>query len=329
VTGRPDTDAGTANVATAPESRCPVCGADRSMPFAAARDIEYRTSDAVYDYLQCGACDTVFLKNPPADRLHEIYPKNYYSYQVGGQTGLLQGIKRHVDARVFRKLLADIPGGELAVLDVGGGWGWLLSLLRSISPRVRETHEVDIDEEARARAESEGHAFHCVRIEDFESARQFDLILLLNLIEHVEDPRSVLTAVRGMLSPRGRVLIKTPNTDTWDRRLFQHRNWGGFHCPRHFVLFTKGSLTRLAGDCGLDVVSATYTQGGPQWAPSILGWLADRGWATVTSQRPMYQHPLYGPLQALGAALDYLRMPFAPTAQMFVALKGSVGQSES
>ena len=300
---------------------CPVCGQTEPSLFAKARDIEYRSADTTYRYLECSDCRTVFLERPPLDRLHEIYPKNYYSYEADGQAGVLQRIKSHLDRRLFRKIFRDIPGDKLAALDVGGGWGWLLSLAKAVEPRLTETHEVDIDEAARERAEAAGHSFHCCRIEEFESDRQFDLALLLNLIEHVSDPRAVLTATARMLSPGGRMLIKTPNTDTWDRRLFQHRNWGGYHCPRHFVLFTKDGLTRLAHECGLEVVSATYTQGGPQWAPSILGVLAERGLASVTPERPMYKHPLYGPLLAVGAAIDFVRMPFAPTAQMFLQLK--------
>jgi SAM-dependent methyltransferase len=207
------------------------------------------------------------------------------------------------------------------VLDVGGGTGWMLTLLRQLSPRIAETHEVDIDSQAQADAEAAGHVFHCCMIEDFETDRKFDLILMLNLIEHVADPAGVLRAASQLLSPQGLLLIKTPNVDTLDQRIFRHRNWGGFHCPRHFVLFTMGGFKALAERCGLEVVEAKYTQGGPQWACSVMALFTRWGLTSVTFERPMPQHPLYNPLQMAGAAFDFCRLPLAKTAQMFVSLR--------
>ena len=107
-------------------------------------------------------------------------------------------------------------------------------------------------------------------------------------------------------------------SDTLDCRLFQAHNWGGFHCPRHWVLFNQRGLRDLARRCGLECVWARYTQGAPQWTNSILGWLADRGMLAVTRARPMHLHPLHAPLLAFTAAFDFARLPFMPTAQMFL-----------
>jgi SAM-dependent methyltransferase len=301
---------------------CPTCASENSSFHADARDTEYCTTDHVYTYLQCEDCQTVFLVSPPVDQLALIYPPSYYSYQADADGhSLLQGLKSILDGRMFKHLLSQIPGEKLSVLEVGGGSGWLLTQIRKLSTRVTETHVVDIDAGAQAAAERAGHSFHRARVEEFAASHSFDLILMLNLIEHVADPRHVLQAMERVLSPNGLILIKTPNTATWDRRLFQHRNWGGFHCPRHFVLFTKANFINLAEQCGLDCVEATYTQGAPQWTTSVLGWMSGRGWITVTGEKPMYRHLLYGPLLALFAGLDFIRKPFCPTAQMLITLK--------
>jgi len=304
------------------EKRCPVCGSSRASVFARARDVEYFTSDKFYTYALCGNCSSIYLESPPADRLDEIYPANYYSYEANQQSSSLPDrIKAFLDARLFRKLLRLIPNDNLRVLDVGGGSGWLLTLIRGVSPRVKSTHEVDIQERARSAAESAGHVYHCCRIEDFTSPESYDLILLLNLIEHVVDPAAVLVAMRGHLSPHGLILIKTPNVDTLDCRLFRNHNWGGFHCPRHFVLFNRQSMVDLGQRCGLRVQKIIYTQGAPQWAASILGWLGLKGWVRISADRPLYQNRLYPYLCGLFAAFDLVRSPFMETAQMFVVFQ--------
>ena len=302
--------------------QCPVCGGSQAEDFAQARDVEYYTSDKFYSYLRCRSCLSVYLPSPPADRLAEIYPSNYYSYEPARQfTSLLERIKAYLDSRLFRKLLRLIPSDNLRVLDVGGGSGWLLSLIRGASPRVKSTHEVDFQERARSAAESAGHVYHCCRIEDFSSPESFDLILLLNLIEHVVDPANVLVAMRKLLSPQGLILIKTPNVDTLDCRLFRHNNWGGFHCPRHFVLFNRQSMIHLGQKCGLRVQQIIYTQGAPQWAASILGWFGLKGWVRISAERPLYKNRLYPFVCGLFAMFDLVRRPFMPTAQMFVVFR--------
>lgn len=299
---------------------CPVCQSADATLFAQARDFEYFTSEETYQYLECTHCGAVYLNHPPIDRLNEIYPSNYYSY-VSRQEGFFESVKQWLDGRLFKKSLDQIPGDGLSVLDVGGGAGWLLSLVRKLSPRVVQTHEVDVAESVRAAAEAAGHQFHCARIEEFETTERFDLILMLNLIEHVSDPVGVLSALSRLVSDRGLILVKTPNTDTLDRRIFQHRNWGGFHCPRHWVLFTMEGFTRLAEQCGLEVVEAKYTQGGPQWASSIMSLLTNWGLIKLSKARPISVHPLTGPLAAAAAAFDFFRKPVARTAQMFFTIR--------
>jgi len=301
---------------------CPVCDSVSTRVVAEARDTEYCTSDRTYAYAGCATCESLFLMAPPVDELHTIYPPSYYSYGEEGVGGSrLQAIKTWLDARMFRKLLDRLPGDALRVLDVGGGSGWLLTQIRQVSPRVAETHEVDIDPGAQAAAERAGHRFHCVTIEEFESEERFDLVLMLNIIEHVADPGRVLRAVEKCLRPGGLVLIKTPNAQTLDRTIFEQHNWGGFHCPRHFVIFTRSSFLALAARSGLDCLEARYTQGAPQWAASILGFLSLRGWVSVTADKPMQDHPLYGPLMAIFAAFDFVRIPVSATAQMWVTLR--------
>lgn len=315
---------------TSPERTqvCPVCGSAAIISFAKARDVEYYTSDTIYLYLECGQCKSVFLERPPADQLDKIYPANYYSYAPSPQlTSLTERIKAFLDARLFRRLLRKLPGDRLRILDVGGGSGWLLSTLRKVSSRVVETHEIDINEPARAEAEAAGHVFHCGRVEDFQSNDAFDLILLLNLIEHVADPGVILQRMQGLLSPNGLILIKTPNVDTLDCRIFRHQNWGGFHCPRHFVLFNRESLLSLGARCGLQTAETSYTQGAPQWACSVLGILGLKGWLDISPERPLYSHPLYPVICAITAAFDLARSPFMRTAQMFVVFRRAKDKS--
>ncbi len=214
-----------------------------------------------------------------------------------------------------------LPGETLRVLDVGGGTGWQLNLVRQADRRVSKTQIVDIDPSAGEIAGRDGHDYFCGTIEQFDGTDKFDLVLLLNIIEHVERPDRVLERIRDLLAPGGVALIKTPNYDALDARIFRHASWAGYHCPRHWVLFTHESFESLATRSGLRVEQFAFTQGAPFWTASILGALARRKWVEISREQPVVYHRLFPLLNAFFAAFDFLRRPFAKTSQMFFLLK--------
>jgi 2-polyprenyl-3-methyl-5-hydroxy-6-metoxy-1,4-benzoquinol methylase len=302
-----------------PAPPCPVCGSADAIPWAVGWDAEYRTTDDRFTFHRCNGCGVLHIDPVPSDRLAEIYPSNYYAFATN-QKSPVHKVKDFLDRALFRKLLGPMAGPGLSVLDVGGGSGWHLDMIRRTDRRVAVTQVVDMDPGAAELARSKGHDYYCGIIEDYQTDRRYDLVLLLNLIEHVADPLAILTKVRSMLSPQGVVLVKTPNYESLDARCFRHRNWAGYHCPRHWVLFTRESFTGMAARAGLGVRRFTYTQGAHFWANSILYALAARGLISVTQDRPSVFHPLYPLLSGAFAGFDFLRRPFARTSQMFFIL---------
>src|SRR5262249_39486252 len=202
---------------------CGGCESRRTVAHARARDVEYFTSDVWFDYVRCLDCGTITLVDPPVDDLARIYPANYYSFQPAAQS-LAQRVKDALDRRLFRSCLRRLPDRPLAVMDVGGGQGHQLTLLRQLDPRVETSVVVDLDATAAEAAESHGHRYVQGRIEDYSPDVRFDLILALNLIEHVANPGTVLARLRDCLSSEGMLIVKTPNVASWDARLFRLRN---------------------------------------------------------------------------------------------------------
>ncbi len=299
--------------------RCLLCSSPDIEAWTTAQDAEYLTSMDRFSLYRCRTCDVLFIHPVPLNRLQEIYPANYYSF-VSQKKSLARDLKEWLDARMFRRILREIPGTSLRVLDVGGGSGWELNIVRNADARVKVTQVVDMDEGAAGHARANGHEYFCGRIEEYKTTQVFDLALALNLIEHVDDPLTILQKLRSMLAPDGRILIKTPNFRSLDERLFRHHNWAGYHCPRHWVIFTQESLSRLAAQAGLRVVEFSYTQGAPFWSASTLFMLERLGLVSITKERPVMYHPLFAPLGGVFAAFDLLRKPFARTSQMFFVL---------
>lgn len=75
-----------------------------------------------------------------------------------------------------------------------------------------------------------------------------------HVIEHVFDPVEMIDLMWAALRPGGVLLLATPNASS-DVHLHFGRHWRGLEAPRHLVLFTESTLTKLLVSAGFSVTS--------------------------------------------------------------------------
>src|SRR5260370_150357 len=80
----------------------------------------------------------------------------------------------------------------------------------------------------------------------------FDAVFAWMVVEHLEDPGTVLRKVAAALRPGGYFVFSVPNAGCWEFVAFRSR-WYGLDVPRHLWHFTPQTLARLLGACGLRV----------------------------------------------------------------------------
>jgi SAM-dependent methyltransferase len=297
---------------------CPVCGTRAEQLWATAHDVEYETTPETFSYWLCEPCDVLVIDPVPSDRLSEIYPPTYYS-SAGGEHAIARNrnfvtrTKARLDRRGFRRILREVRAGEPRLLDVGGGTGDIAAgLVEASGERARAT-VVDFDADTAAVARARGLEAVACRFEDFDTEERFDVVLMLNLIEHVDDPVAVMRKGAELVAPGGVVWIQTPNWRSLDARLFRKRDWAGLHCPRHWVLFSRLGLERALGRAGLAPRRIDYTQAGAFWAASALACLRTR--QPGRRGPPLVQDRLFLPLAAAGAAFDFATLRLRATSQ--------------
>ncbi|HXB42822.1 MAG TPA: class I SAM-dependent methyltransferase [Puia sp.] len=297
-------------------SICPVCRTN-GVFWCNAMDWEYRATDQTYTYLQCPLCLTLFIKRVPDAALSLIYPLDYYSFS-GKPANLVFKLKNSWDAGFYRSSLKSIASPALSVLDIGGGTGEVLDVIKTADKRIGYAEIVDIDQAAQNIAINKGYAYTCTTIEKYVTERKFHLILLLNVIEHVENPLPILNKAEEMLLPGGIIIIKTPNADSLDARVFKNYYWGGLHCPRHWIIFSDTSFKKIMESSNLTLKKISFTQGAPFWTYSILQLFRKK--AIHQKKKPLIEHPLFGILSIFFAAFDICRSVFSKTSQMFIVL---------
>lgn len=298
---------------------CPVCHRENIDLWSVAKDYEYFSVPGEFRYYHCNDCLAIFIHPVPIDQLKNIYPANYYSFHSQKKNIIIK-IKEWLDKRFFKKILKQIKEPTINVLDAGGGTGWMLDILKRTDKRIGFTQVVDIDPHAKKIAEEKKHFYFEGMIESFHTEKRFHLILLLNLIEHVADPLAVIQKAGELLQPGGMIVIKTPNTKSWDARLYRKTYWGGLHCPRHWIIFSEKSFRLMLNSTNLSIKKLEYTQGAPFWAFSIIASLYRKRMIHISAKKPIIYHWLFAPLSAFFAAFDFLRRPFAKTSQLFIIL---------
>jgi SAM-dependent methyltransferase len=115
------------------------------------------------------------------------------------------------------------------VLDIGAGGG---GIGRSIRPeKPAELVAVEVDPRAQIALKEVYEEVHA-GVEPL-SNRQFDTIILLDVLEHMVDPFGFLQTVQNLLAPGGQILISVPNVAHWSVRFpllllgrFEYRSRG-------------------------------------------------------------------------------------------------------
>jgi SAM-dependent methyltransferase len=120
----------------------------------------------------------------------------------------------------IREAVRSIPS-EGSVLDIGCGNGAILGEIRQLGSW--KLCGLESSETAVSLARSQGFdvrlADATTGLETLFEPETFDLIISVEVIEHVYDPRGLLRQAHSLLRPNGRLLLTTPYHGYWKNLL--------------------------------------------------------------------------------------------------------------
>lgn len=210
---------------------------------------------------------------PSDEETSRFYKKQYYDLiRQGGRAPELRRLMRGGEeaqtesAWMRATLYQDIeymarshaPG--MKVLDIGCGTGDLLAYLQS---RGFNVTGIEPSQEAASRAQERGLTVHETNLADFVGScrdgkhPKFDLITMVNVLEHVSNPVEILQTVKPLLESRGCIYLRVPNDFTEIQeaaRLKTGKSPWWIATPDHICYFNFKSLCGLLEKLGWEVM---------------------------------------------------------------------------
>jgi SAM-dependent methyltransferase len=229
-----------------PTNPCPICSAREGLPvYAYARDPITLDSFAV---LQCSKCGVTYTAPRPGS-MDRYYPGHYRSY--GPFIKYILG--RLYDLRVSRWTRLKPRGGS--ALEIGCGPGLMLASFQRRGWRVLGIER----SEAAAEAARRLLGVHMVTtsLEALPAEATFDLIIMFHVLEHIDEPLSLLRECAKRLAPGGHLIINVPNFASWQSRAAGSK-WFHLDTPRHLIHFTPQTLAATLERAGLRLTGVRF-----------------------------------------------------------------------
>jgi len=215
---------------------CPGCGSDSATAAGVAHGV---------DVMACARCRTLFTGRLPVE------DKDYGSfYAEGRNVAVPDFVLERLEETVAS--LARYRTSLNRWLDIGCGTG---TLLRAATNGGWNALGTEVAPAAVEAVRANGLQAMLGTTDQLDlPAGGFDVVSLVEVIEHVPDPDALLGDAARLLRPGGALYVTTPHGRSLSARLLGV-GWSVVSPPDHLQLFSIGGLRAALGRAGLSVRS--------------------------------------------------------------------------
>jgi 2-polyprenyl-3-methyl-5-hydroxy-6-metoxy-1,4-benzoquinol methylase len=198
---------------------------------------------------------------PSLEKLPSYYESEDYISHTDSKRTLFEKayhlVKRNALNNKVNLITKLIPQKGI-VLDIGSGTGDFLITAKSKGWKI-----VGLEPNPKAKkiAESKGVVFE-TSLETIPD-NSMDVISMWHVLEHVPNVEEQFAQLKRIVKPNGYIIIAVPNYKSFDAKYYKEF-WAAFDVPRHLWHFSKTSITKLAANFDLKLISVK-----PMWFDSF------------------------------------------------------------
>lgn len=225
------------------------------------------TDRSVYQFFECRHCSLIQMDPlPPTRAINQIYtfidvykrfqnlnPQARLADHLFGKS-LLLGYTNWCNQLRFSQVTKLVPSGRL--LDVGCSEGLFLEKFDPQKWRLFGL-EVNKNQARLTRQKIPSVQIFTQPLEKLKTRQRFDVITLWHVLEHLRDPRLVITKARSLQRKDGWLIIEIPNGRSFYFRLFG-KYWQPLLLPEHLHFWTEETIRLFLDSCGYRVEKVSY-----------------------------------------------------------------------
>jgi 2-polyprenyl-3-methyl-5-hydroxy-6-metoxy-1,4-benzoquinol methylase len=221
---------------------CPLCESPENSPIRILTQEKGKSRKSAI-LLKCRKCGLLFAEDCASDR-SRLYDESYWVWDVesGEAEKMIGETKKTAFAGQLGSLKKHINPEGKKILDVGTGFGYLLEVANELG---FDCHGIDISGKA---VEMSSRKFSGKIVKgnlisaDYPNG-YFDVVSMVDVLEHIADPRETIAEAQRILKPGGLLFIISPNSSSITR-LLSGKNWFQYKYE-HILFFNKKSLKFL------------------------------------------------------------------------------------
>jgi 2-polyprenyl-3-methyl-5-hydroxy-6-metoxy-1,4-benzoquinol methylase len=232
-------------------SNCPVCKTTSFKRHLICKD--FTVSQENFELVKCQSCSFVFTNPRPDDSvLGNYYKSEDYISHSNTKKGIVSKLYHAVRSYTLGKKVDLISRyvSRGTILDYGCGTGMFLQECKKAGWKV-----LGMEPDAGARHIASGMELEVVADKNGinqHSAKQFDIITLWHVLEHVTDLDETLQFFKERLNPGGALIIAVPNHKSYDAEYYKEF-WAAYDVPRHLYHFEPKTIERLLNRFGFQL----------------------------------------------------------------------------
>ena len=201
----------------------------------------YRTTNL--NFYKCCVCGVMFKKKMPTiEELVKIY-NDFYVFDKNNLVSTTMETNKNV-LKNYAKYILNNNKKIANILDIGCGTGVFLNEIRYIDTDII-LEGLEFNENARKVA----NQIFTVYEEFTQVNNKYDLITMIEVIEHLTDPKKFIEGLYCNLNENGKLLITTPNINSL-KSIIRKEHYSEINKPFHLVLFSETSLKILLKNAG-------------------------------------------------------------------------------
>lgn len=274
----------------------------------ACQGTHYQTLGRKRSYVlwRCSECGSIFTDSRAiSGELRELYD-NYYDPQLNIAPPVVEASLRALALSLvpFRRTgrWLDIGFGEGGLLEIAEDEGW-------------QCYGVEVAPQALAKGARRGWAVTADAETDSRfPLRGFDVVTMIEFIEHVPAPAHFIGLAARLLRPGGGLYLTTPNIESANYRCLG-LDWSVVSPPEHLTLWTANGMRRALAQADFEVQQILTEGFNPsdlyaRWWPRVEGGAGgrDRNQVGVALNATFFRSPWRRALKAyINRGLSALR----------------------